>query len=70
MSIVGSLDVEPDGLLLDEPLSGLDREHTARVLGVLARLAPDLLFLVITGHDSSDLPLAARHVTLVQGTPQ
>jgi len=51
------LAMEPEVLLLDEPVSGLDEEATARVIDVLARL-PQAMLIV-----SHNRPMLAKMVT-------
>lgn len=70
VSIVGALDVAPDGLLMDEPLSGLDRHHSEILLRVITERVHELKFFVVTGHGHEHLPTVQRHVTLIQGVPQ
>ncbi len=70
LAIVSMLDVAPDGLLLDEPFSGLDRHHSERLLQILNDRGRRLLFLVVTGHADGHLPRVDRRLTLLQGHPQ
>jgi len=51
------LAMEPEVLLLDEPVSGLDEEATARVIDILARL-PQAMLIV-----SHNRPMLAKMVT-------
>lgn len=67
LAIVSMLDVAPDGLLLDEPFSGLDRQHSAKLLQVLNDRGRQSLFLVVTGHSDDHLPRVDRKLTLVHG---
>ena len=59
------LAMEPEVLLLDEPVSGLDAEVTRRVTGILARLPQAML---IVSHDRGFLEqMATRTVRLDKG---
>ena len=59
------LAMEPDVLLLDEPLTGLDEEHETRVISILDSLPQAML---IVSHDRQFLDrIATRHATLSRG---
>lgn len=70
LAIISTLDIAPDGLLLDEPFSGLDRQHSDRLHNTLNERARDLLFLVVTGHTDHFLTDMKKRLTLVKGRPQ
>lgn len=70
LAVISTLDIAPDGLLMDEPFSGLDRQHSDLLLNTLNERAPNLLFLVLTGHADHSLPDMNKRLTLVKGRPQ
>ena len=70
VTIVSALDVEPDGILLDEPFSGLDARYSEQLHRVLQERAKQLLFLIMTEHAAENLPPVRRQLVLVGGEPQ
>ncbi|WP_341258369.1 ABC transporter ATP-binding protein [Gordonia malaquae] len=59
---------DPDVLVLDEPLAGLDPQAREEVLGVLARLRDDGATIVIISHDLESLDrVCNRRVELAAG---
>lgn len=70
LAMVGVLEIEPDGLLLDEPFSGLDDQHSGRLAQLLDDRGRRLLFLIVTGHRDGRIPRVDRQLMLVQGRPQ
>jgi molybdate transport system ATP-binding protein len=52
---------DPDLLLLDEVLNGLDAGSRRRIAGVLARVAREGIGWVCTSHRPGDLPAGATH---------
>ncbi|WP_161894655.1 ABC transporter ATP-binding protein [Gordonia spumicola] len=59
---------DPEVLVLDEPLAGLDPQAREEVLGVLARLRDDGATIVIISHDLESLDrVCNRRVELVAG---
>ena len=59
---------KPEALLLDEPLTGLDRPLRSRVLQMLSGLAADGVQLVMAVHHTSDLPAVVdRRLVLEAG---
>jgi ABC-type multidrug transport system ATPase subunit len=63
------LATRPEGLFIDEPLSGIDGEHARVMVQGLASASAQLRFLVITSHSPADFPAAKRHVALLEGRP-
>ena len=53
---------QPQALLLDEPLTGLDAPTRARMLRLLDRLAGEGVQLVVAAHHAADLPRAINRV--------
>lgn len=51
VAIAGALAMQPDVLLLDEPVAGLDHQGAKRLLEALARLAATGTTLIFTTHD-------------------
>jgi len=68
VALAGALAMEPDHLVLDEPLAGLDRSARESVLGHLDALAAEGTGLVVVTHDLRDLvETVDRVVGLVDG---
>jgi biotin transport system ATP-binding protein len=68
VAIAGALAMEPDHLVLDEPLAGLDDPARRSVVDHLAALSADGTGVVAVTHDLRDLfPLADRVVVLRDG---
>ena len=65
VALATALSVEPDVLLVDEPLSGLDELKAKAVLGVIEQFAPGRTFVVITGHEALTLPWLTGSLPLV-----
>jgi branched-chain amino acid transport system ATP-binding protein len=59
-----ALSLEPKVLLLDEPVAGIEKADTERVLQVLARLPEDIALLVIE-HDMQVVSRLAREATVL-----
>ncbi len=57
-----ALIIDPEALLLDEPLTGLDPQLRAAVARLLSRLAGEGVQLVVTAHHAADLPPQIGHV--------
>jgi biotin transport system ATP-binding protein len=69
VAIAGALAMEPDHLVLDEPLAGLDLSARRSVLAHLRELSADGTSVVVVTHDLRDLTeLADRVVVLVDGS--
>jgi ABC-type multidrug transport system ATPase subunit len=68
-AIACALAVEPHGLFLDEPLTGVDSDRANRLLDALRSPVAERKFLVITDHSSGRFPFANRIVDLGEGTP-
>ena len=65
-AIACALAARPQGLFLDEPLTGVDPERAERLLeGLKSPGGPE--FLVVTDHSSVRFPFADRIVDLAQG---
>jgi ABC-2 type transport system ATP-binding protein len=62
-----ALSTQPDGLFIDEPLSGIDRGHAHQVVEGLAATMSDLNFLVMTGHKAADFEKKTRVLDLTPG---
>jgi energy-coupling factor transporter ATP-binding protein EcfA2 len=62
-----ALSTRPDGLLLDEPLSGIDGPHAEALVGGLADALERLRFMVVTSHFADDVAAANRVVDLTAG---
>jgi molybdate transport system ATP-binding protein len=58
---------DPWALLLDEPLTGLDAGHRARVRRLLSDLAADGVQLIMAAHHPSDLVPEIGHVLMLAG---
>lgn len=68
LAIAGALAMEPDHLVLDEPLTGLDEPARERVVDRLAALHANGTSVVIVTHDLRDVfGLADRVVVLQDG---
>lgn len=66
--IARALAGEPDWLLADEPLTGLDPAHQLDAAGLFRRLADDGVGVVVTLHDLSlALRLSDRVIVLAEG---
>ena len=63
------LATRPQGLFIDEPLSGIDGAHARVMVDGLATASAELRFMVITGHSPADFPAANRHLALIDGRP-
>ncbi len=66
VAIAGALAMEPDVLLLDEPLAGLDHQGGKRLLAALGELAQAGTTLVFTSHDVDLAYAFADRVALFQ----
>ena len=66
-AIACALSAGPQGLLVDEPLSGIDAQNGAALLATLAAARRRLDFLVVTSHSASDFAGANRFVDLTAG---
>jgi len=64
--IARALVAQPEALLLDEPLTGLDARMRARVRALLERLAASGVQLVIAAHHGADLLHCTRHVLVLR----
>lgn len=76
VEIAMALSTNPSVLLLDEPLAGMGAEESARIVGLLQKLAPDHAILMVE-HDMDAVFALADSVTvmvngaiLASGTPQ
>lgn len=68
VEIAMALATSPDVLLLDEPLAGMGAEESARIVGLLQKLAPDHAILMVE-HDMDAVFALANVVTvMVNGT--
>ncbi|WP_330632865.1 energy-coupling factor ABC transporter ATP-binding protein [Halocatena halophila] len=68
VAIAGALAMQPDHLLLDEPLVGLDAPAEQSVLDRLSALSADGMSIVVVTHELRDLvELADRIVVLADG---
>ena len=65
-----ALATKPDGLFVDEPLSGIDAPHARVIVQGLATAMTDLSFLVVTGHSVADFSGANRVIDLSQSGVQ
>jgi cobalamin transport system ATP-binding protein len=65
--IARSLAVEPDFILLDEPTSSLDVEHSLDVLGVCHSLSGSGKAVAITTHDLNTIARCASSIILLSG---
>lgn len=64
-----ALSTQPDGLFIDEPLSGIDSGHGHLLMQALEAAMSDLQFLVVTGHTATAFTNATRVVDLSPGAP-
>jgi len=62
-----ALATDPDGLFIDEPLSGIDTSHANALLQGLAAERSRLQFLVATGHAPDEFTPATRVLDLSAG---
>ena len=60
---------QPDGMFLDEPLSGVDAAHTQAVSDGLLAASSNMEFLVLTTHDVSQFDAASRTINVTNGVP-
>ena len=69
VAIAGALAMDPDHLVLDEPLAGLDLAARQSVVDHLRHLVTDGTSIIVVTHDLRDLrELADRVVALVDGS--
>ena len=61
---------KPDGLFVDEPLSGIDAAHAKILVNGLAGMMRELRFLVMTSHSRNDFAGANRVVDLSGSPPR
>lgn len=66
-AIACALAAEPQGLFLDEPLTGVDPDHADSLLGALRTQSTELEFMVVTDHSADRFPFANRVVELARG---
>lgn len=52
---------QPEAILLDEPLTGLDADMRQRMLGVLESLCRSGIQLIVAVHERADLPPSVTH---------
>ena len=62
-----ALSPEPEALLLDEPLAGLDPAARNAVMGALEELGPDGPVLIAVSHHPDELPGGGRRLRLEAG---
>jgi biotin transport system ATP-binding protein len=67
VAIAGALAMEPDHLVLDEPLTGLDWAARRSVLDRLAALSADGVGVVVVTHDLRDLAALADRTVVLSG---
>jgi biotin transport system ATP-binding protein len=67
VALAGALATEPDHLVLDEPLDGLDWPATRRLLGRLDDRRASGVSLVVAAHDLRDLAPRADRVVALSG---
>ena len=65
-TLICALAVDPDVLLLDEPLSGLDDIKSDVVLTAIAKTSKNRLLTVITAHPNVKLPFKFRQIKLMR----
>jgi len=63
--IARALAADPEILLLDEPLTGLDPRHRAMIKGLLSGLMAQGVTLVMAVHHAEDLPRGITHALLL-----
>lgn len=68
-AVACALSTRPDGLLVDEPLSGIDEAHSRDLIATFGAAHEHLKFLVVTSHSESDFSGANRFVDLSRGAP-
>lgn len=66
-SIACALSVQPEGLFLDEPFTGLDVQHATLLGDNLETMHGHLVFLVATGHSPEDLRSCNKKYMLLAG---
>lgn len=66
-ALASALTVEPDILLLDEPVSNVDATNRAEILAVLDELTADGVTLVTSTPDTELVPHVADRVVLLDG---
>ena len=66
-AVACALATGPQGLYLDEPLTGIDPERREILLNGLSRASVELDFLIVTGHSTKEFSPATRIVTLDHG---
>jgi ABC-type multidrug transport system ATPase subunit len=62
-----ALATEPDGIFLDEPLSGVDAPHSHFVREGLLAASANMEFLALTAHAADEFDAANRVVKIVKG---
>ena len=67
VAIAGAVAMEPEVLLLDEPMAGLDREGADQLIAVLQRLGQRGMTLVFSTHDIELAQSLADDVALFRG---
>jgi len=67
-ALASALTVEPDVLLLDEPVSNVDAANRATILDLLDELAADGVTLVVSTPDTELVPHVADRVVLLDDT--
>lgn len=64
-----ALATEPDGLFVDEPLSGVDTARASAVADGLLAAASHMEFLVLTSHALAEFSAASRVISVENGAP-
>jgi cobalt/nickel transport system ATP-binding protein len=67
-ALASALTVEPDILLLDEPVSNVDAANRENILSLLAELTADGVTLITSTPDTELVPHVADRVVLLDGT--
>jgi cobalt/nickel transport system ATP-binding protein len=67
-ALASALTVDPDVLLLDEPVSNVDAANRDRILGLLERLSEEGVTLVTSTPDTELVPHVADRVILLDDT--